>query len=367
MGLWDKLKHEFIDIIEWLDPTQDTIVHRFERYQNEIKHGAKLTVRDSQVAVFVNEGQIADIFTPNMYTLETQNLPLLATLKGWKYGFNSPFKAEVYFLNTKVFTNQLWGTQNPFMLRDAEFGPIRLKARGSYAFQIKDPKQFMLRVVGTDGNFTIDEINEQLKNVIITKFIDAVASSKIPALDLAANYNEISAQILKEINVDYADLGVEAVKFYVENISFPAEVEKMLDKRSSMGILGDLNAFNKFQTGVSMEEAAKNPSGNGSEGLGMGMGFAMANQMMNMNNQNQQQNNQQTPPPMPPPLLQFFVAVNGAQSGPFDLGALGQMAKSGSLTKDSLVWKQGMANWAAAGQVNELSSIFNNVPPPIPQ
>jgi membrane protease subunit (stomatin/prohibitin family) len=368
MGLWDKLKNEFVDIIEWLDPTQDTIVYRFERYQNEIKYGAKLTVRESQVAVFVNEGQIADIFTPKMYTLETQNMPLLTTLKGWKYGFNSPFKAEVYFLNTKVFLNQKWGTQNPVMLRDPEFGPIRLKARGSFAFQIKDPKQFMLKVVGTDGHFTVDEIHEQLKNVILTKFTDALASAKIPALDLASNYNELSAIVLPFLNEDYKELGVEAVKFYIENISLPEEVEKMLDKRSSMGILGDLNAFNKFQTGISMEEAAKNPSGNGSQGIGMGMGFAMANQMGNnfQNNNNQQQNNQQTPPPMPPPLVQYFVAVNGAQSGPFDMGALGQMVKSGGLTRDSLVWKQGMANWIAAGQVTELSTIFN-VPPPIPQ
>lgn len=361
MGLWDKIRGEFIDIIEWLDPSQDTLVYRFDRYGNEIKYGAKLTVRESQVAVFVNEGTVADIFQPGMYTLETQNMPIMTTLKGWKYGFNSPFKAEVYFLNTKNFTNQKWGTKNPFMLRDKEFGAIRLKAFGNYSIKIKDPKKFIMEVVGTDGHFTIDEINEQLRNIILTRFTDTVASSSIPALDLASNYNELSNLIIQNINLDFEELGLVATTFFVENISFPAEVEAILDKRTSMGILGDLNAFNKFQTGLSMEEAAKNPSGNASDGIGMGMGFFMANQLAN-NNPNNQNN-----PQIPPPVLQYFVVVNSAQVGPFDMGALMIMAKEGSLTRESLVWKQGMANWAVAGEVNEVANILNQVPPPIPQ
>jgi membrane protease subunit (stomatin/prohibitin family) len=360
MGLWDKLKGEFIDIIEWLDPSQDTMVYRFERYQNEIKYGARLTVRESQVAVFVNEGQIADIFKPGMYTLETQNMPILSTLKGWKFGFNSPFKAEIYFLNTKVFTNQKWGTKNPFMLRDPEFGPIRLKAFGSYAIRIKDPKNFILKVVGTDGHFTIDEINEQLRNTIITRFTNSIGSSNIPALDLAGNSNAISTEVEKNINVDFEELGLECTKFFVENISFPPEVERMLDKRSSMGILGNLDNFNKMQTGVSMEIGSANPGGGASAGIGMGMGMAMAQQMANS------MNNQQQGAGAPPPLVQFFVAVNGQQQGPYDMNTIANMIRGGQINQQSLIWKQGMANWQPASQVAEVAQLFGAVPPPMP-
>jgi membrane protease subunit (stomatin/prohibitin family) len=363
MGLFDKIKGEFIDIIEWLDPTQDVMVYRFDRYQNEIKNGAKLTVRPSQVAVFVNEGQVADIFQPGMHTLTTSNLPILSTLKGWKYGFDSPFKAEVYFLNTKIFSGQKWGTRNPFMLRDPEFGPLRLKAFGSFSMQIKDPKLFIEKVVGTDGNFTTDEVNERIKDIILSQIPDAVASAKIPVLDLASNYMELSKLAEQQMNGEVKDYGIELIKFFIENISLPPEVETMLDKRTSMGILGDMNTFNKFQTGISMEEAAKNPNGGASDGIGMGMGFAMANQMANMNNQNNQQQN--TPPPLPT-TVHYFVAVNGAQTGPFDMNALSQMTKTGGLTRESMVWKNGMSNWAVASQVPELSNIFNSIPPPIP-
>src|ERR1043165_6593739 len=190
MGLFDKLKGEFVDIIEWTDSSNDTMVWRFPRYQNEIKMGAKLTVRESQVAVFVNEGQMADEYKPGRYKLETQNLPILTTLKGWKYGFNSPFKAEVYFVNTKNFTDQKWGTKNPIMLRDAEFGPIRLRAFGSFALKITDAAKFIKEIAGTQAHFTTEEVVEQLRNLIVTRFTDAIGESKIPALDLAANYDE---------------------------------------------------------------------------------------------------------------------------------------------------------------------------------
>ena len=182
MGLFNKLKNEFIDIIDWLDPSNNTIVYRFPRYQNEIKMGAKLTVRESQVAVFINEGQIADIYQPGMYTLTTENMPILATLKGWKYGFNSPFKAEVYFVNTKKFLDNKWGTPNPVMVRDPEFGPVRLRAFGVYEYRVEDAGKFIKDIVGTDGDFTVEKINNQLRNIIITRFSDAVAESKIPSI-----------------------------------------------------------------------------------------------------------------------------------------------------------------------------------------
>ncbi len=366
MGLFDKLRGEFIDIIEWLDPTNDTMVYRFERYQNEIKNGAKLTVRESQVAVFINEGQIADIFQPGMYTLTTENLPILATLKGWKYGFNSPFKAEVYFLNTKNFTDLKWGTPNPIMLRDPEFGPIRLRSFGSYAMRIKEPATFIKEIVGTDGNFTTENIIEQLKNIVITRFTDAIGEAKIPVLDMASNYNELSKFLEDKIKSDFLKYGIELTIFLIGNISLPPNVEEALDKRSSMGIIGDLSKYTQYQAADSMTKAAENESGAAGAGIGMGMGFAMANQMMNaINNQQQTQQSHQTPPPVPP-QLQFYAVINGQQAGPYDLNTLKTLIVQGQITKQTLVWRQGMATWETAEKVVELQSIFGAAPPPIP-
>ena len=363
MGLLDKIKGEFIDIIEWLDPSNDTMIHRFERYNNEIKYGAKLTVRESQVAVFINEGQIADVFQPGIHTLETENMPILTTLKGWKYGFHSPFLAEVYFCNTKNFTDQKWGTKNPIMMRDAEFGVVRIRAFGNYAFKIKDPVKFIKEVAGTDGSFTTDKITEQLKDITITRFTNILGQSKIPVLDLASNYDDLSKFVFEKIGPEFGDYGIELTKFLVENISLPPEVEEAMDKRTSMGVIGNLGAFTQYQTAMGIEDAAKNPGGNAGAGIGMGMGFAMANQMGQNMNQNQNVNQQQG---VPPPLAQFYVAVNGQQTGPFGEQQLTQMIQSNQLTKDTLIWKNGMAAWTAAGQVPEVAKLFAPVPPPLP-
>ena len=361
MGLLDKIKGEFIDIVEWLDPSNDTILHRFERYNNEIKYGAKLVVRESQVAVFINEGQVADVFQPGTHTLETQNMPVLTTLKGWKYGFHSPFKAEVYFCNTKNFTDQKWGTKNPIMMRDAEFGVVRIRAFGNYAMKIKDAVKFIREIAGTDGTFTTEKITEQLKNITITRFTDILGTSKIPVLDLASNYDELSKFVFDKIGPEFLEYGIELTKFLVENISLPPAVEEAMDKRTSMGVIGNLSAFTQYQTAIGIEDAAKNPGGSASAGIGMGMGFAMANQMgQNMMNQNQQQQN------TPPSLSQFHVVVNGQQTGPFAEQALAQMVQSGQITKDTLVWKNGMAAWTSAGQVPEVAKLFTQAPPPLP-
>lgn len=368
MGLLNKLKNEFIDIVEWLDPSNDTIVHRFERYQNEIKMGAKLTVRESQVAVFINEGQIADVFQPGMYTLQTQNMPILSTLKGWVHGFNSPFKAEVYFVNTKKFLDNKWGTPNPVMLRDPEFGPIRIRAFGVYEFRVADAALFIRDVVGTDGDFTTEQVTNQLRNIIVTRFTDAVGEAKIPVLDMASNYNEFSDKVAGVIIDEYKQYGLNMTKFLVSNISLPPNVEEALDKRSSMGIIGNMNQYTQFQAANAMEAAATNPGGGGaSEGMGMGMGFAMAGNMMNAMNQGMNQNQQQPqgPPPMPQ-AVSFFAVVNGAQAGPFDANVLKQMVGMGTFTKETLVWKQGMANWMPAGQVPEMVQVFGAAPPPLP-
>lgn len=370
MGIF---KNEFIDIIEWTDSSNDTMVWRFPRFQNEIKNNAKLTVRESQVAVFVNEGQFADVFMPGMYTLATQNLPILSTLKGWKYGFNSPFKAEVYFVNTKQFTNLKYGTKNPIMIRDAEFGPVRIRAFGNYAMRITDAKAFIKEIAGTDEHVTTDEITENLKNIVMTRFTDAVASAKIAVLDMASNMDEFSETIHKKIAPEFLEYGITLTKLLVENISLPPEVEAMIDKRSSMGIVGNLGAYSQFQAANAMEQAAQNPNGGGimGAGMGMGMGMGMGNQMAGMYNQNQfnpqtgMQNQQNTPPP-PPPVSQYFIAVNGAQQGPYDDNTFRGMIQSGAVKKETSIWKNGMAGWLPAGQVPELAAFFNTMPPPMP-
>ena len=378
MGITDtilgKLRHEFIDIIEWTDDSSDTMLWRFPRYENEIKYNAKLTVRESQVAVFVNEGKIADVYEPGMYSLTTQNMPILTTLKGWKYGFKSPFKAEVYFVNTKNFTDRKWGTPNPIMMRDKEFGPIRLRAHGNYAVKIKDAGIFIKEIAGTDGHFTIDEVTDQLRDMIVSRFADALGESDIPILDLAANYDELSQFMRAKMNPEFFEYGLELTKLLVENISLPKEVEEALDKRSSMGIIGDLGKYAQFQAANAMEAAAKNPGGEASAGIGMGMGFAMANQMGQMFNPAQMQQAQAAQaaqqPNVPPPLpgaVAVFVAVNGEQSGPFNMATLLEKVKSGELTKETLVWKKGMTEWLPAGEAPGVSGMFEDTPPPIPE
>lgn len=365
MGLWDKIKHELIDIIEWTDESNNTMVWKFPRFQNEIKNGAQLTVRESQVAVLVNEGKIADVYQPGRHQLSTQNMPVLSTIMGWKYGFNSPFKVDVYFVNTKNFTDQKWGTKNPIMLRDAEFGPIRLRAFGTYAVKVTDAGMFIKEIAGTQSHFTTEEIADQLRNLIITRFTDAIGESKIPALDLAANYDELSKFVSGKINPEFNEYGLTVTKFLVENVSLPPEVEAALDKRSSMGILGNLNQYAQFQAANAMEAAAKNPGG-ANPGIELGMGMAMAQQMGQMMNQQNQQQNSNQPPPIPS-NNQYFVAVNGQQQGPHSLQAIQQMVTQGTFTRETMVWKQGMSGWLKAGEVPDLQGLFGSMPPPIPK
>jgi len=364
MGIWDKLKAELIDIIEWLDPSNDTMMYRFERYNNEIKYGAKLVVREGQAAVFVNEGKIADVFQPGTYTLETKNLPILATLQGWKYGFESPFKAEVYFCSTRRFTDLKWGTKNPIMLRDAEFGPLRLRSFGTYVVRVVDPSAFIREIVGTDAHFTADEITGQLRNLIVARFSDILGESKIPALDLAANYDELGKFITTRIQPEFSSYGLEVSAFLVENISLPEEVEKALDKRTSMGVIGDLSRFTQFQAANAMEEAAKNPGGMAAGGMGMGMGFAMAGQL------GQAMAGGGAAGAAPPPLpgtVQVYAAINNQQAGPFDAATLQRMISGGQVTPQTLVWRAGMAEWLPASAVPEVAALFQATPPPLPK
>ena len=367
MGLFDKIRGEFIDIIEWLDDSNDTMVYRFERYQNEIKNGAKLTVREGQVAVFINEGQLADVFQPGMYELTTANLPILSTLKGWKYGFDSPFKAEVYFVSTRNITAQKWGTKNPITLSDQRFGMLEIRSFGTYVIRVKDAPVFIQEIVGTDGHFTTEEIAEQLKSLIVTRFTDAAAEAEVPVEAFARNLNELSEYVHKVIGPEFEQYGIEVTKFLVENVSMPEEIKKEIFELSRLNAI-DLNKLAQMKAAKAMEKAAENDSGTAGAGMGMGMGFAMANQMgqtFTGGQQPQQTHKTQTPPPIPPALT-FFAVINGQQAGPFDINSLKQMVVQNQLTKEVLVWREGMTNWTAAGQIPELNSIFGSVPPPIP-
>ena len=382
MSIFKKIKQkafsEFIDIIEWTDNSTDTMIWRFPRYQAEIKNGAQLTVRETQIAVLVNEGKFADVYQPGRYELNTSNMPILTTLKGWKYGFNSPFKVDVYFVNTKQFLNLRWGTANPIMMRDPEFGPIRMRAFGSYCFRVQpDPIKFNRNVAGTDGNFTTESITEQLRNFVITKFTDYLAESKIAALDLAANLNEFSSELSIELKDDFSDYGIQLTKFLIENISLPEAVEEALDKRTSMGVIGNMTTYTQMQFADSLKDAANNPTGGGNlagDAMGAGIGLAMAGKMaqeMIGSSQASQPHNPATNPPQQgtPPLMPnqtlYHVAIEGVQQGPFPQTKLQQMVQQGQLTPDTLVWTQGMAGWESAKSVPSLSQLFGTVPPPL--
>ncbi|MGI8786706.1 MAG: SPFH domain-containing protein [Pyrinomonadaceae bacterium] len=295
MSIFDKVKdaalNQFIEVIEWLDESKDTILYRFPVAGQEIKNGAQLIVRESQVAVFVFEGQVADVFAPGRYTIDGGNTPVLSKLGAWKYGFNSPFKSEVYFINTKQFTDMKWGTANPVMLRDADFGIVRLRAFGAYSMRVADPATFIKEVAGTNAHFQTEDIDEQLKRAIVTEFSDAVGEMKIPALDLAARYKELGEAIRAKINEEFRGYGLEVTKFYVENISLPPEVEAAMDKRASMGALGNADQYMKFQAADALRDAAQNEGGGAGLGAGLGAGFAVGGQMANaFGNAGQQQN-----------------------------------------------------------------------------
>lgn len=371
MALWDKLMGELVDIVEWLDDTNDTLAYRFERYQNEIKYGAKLVVREGQVAVFINEGQLADVFKPGTYTLTTQNLPILATLKGWKYGFNSPFKAEVYFCSTRKFTDLKWGTPGPAMMRDKDFGVVRATAFGLYAIRVKDAGTFVKDLVGTDNRFTLSEIQENLRGKIGLRIKEVMPELGIPVLDLEAKVTELGARLRDRLTAEFEGLGIELVEVQVQDIGLPEEVEKAMDKRGAMAAIGNLQAYAQYETASAIRDAANNPGGAAGAAVGLGAGVAMGAQMINaMGGQMglggaPAAGGAAMPPPIPGAVA-FHVAVNGQQAGPFDLAALQQQAASGSLTRASLVWRAGMAQWAAAGDVPELAALFANVPPPVP-
>ncbi len=281
MGLMDYLKGQFLEIIEWTDDSRDTLSYRFPDEDKEIKNGAQLIVRESQTVQFVYLGQFGDTFAPGKHSLVTDNIPILSTLKGWKYGFNSPFKADVYFVNTRTFTGNKWGTSNPIMMRDQDFGIVRVRAFGTFDFHITDVKHFLKEVAGSDNHFRLDEFADTMRSRIVSVFSDAVASAKIPVLDLATRYTELGEALMPLINPILAGkYGIEFTSFILENASVPPEVEAAIDKRSSMSAVGNLNDYVKFQMAQGMAQGG----GAGGAPAEMAMGFAMAQEMMKNTN-----------------------------------------------------------------------------------
>ncbi len=369
MGILNSLRNELVDIVEWIDDSKHTLVWRFPRYQNEIKNGAQLIVRPGQEAVLVDQGKVADVFKPGRYELKTENIPLLSTLRGWKYGFDSPFKCEVYFVSTRTLTDLKWGTPNPIMLRDADFGPIRLRAFGNYTLRAIDPKSLLRELVGTDGIFEAEEVGELLRSVIASAFADVLGESQVSALDLAAKYSELGETLRKKVCERIDDeYGLEVPSLQIVNIALPESVEKAIDTRSQMGVIGDLGRYQQFQMANAITQVAQNPGGGGgaaSEGLGLGLGLAMANQMA--------RGLAATPfgaaaPPPPPPAMGpvWHVTANGQSMGPFSTEQLAQAIQQGQINQATLVWSAGMAGWTAASQVPQLAAFFGPPPPPPP-
>ncbi len=360
--VFDFLKGEFIDVISWLDDTRDTMVWRFERRGQAIKYGAKLTVREGQSAVFIHEGQLADVFGPGLYMLETNNMPIMTTLQHWDHLFDSPFKSEIYFVNTTRFNDQKWGTKNPIMTRDPEFGPVRIRAFGTYAMRVTDPGKFMTEIVGTDGEFTAEEISFQIRNVILQEASRVLAASDIPVLDMAANTGDLGRIITTAITPKIAEYGLTLPEFYIENISLPEEVEKVLDKRTSIGIAGDLNKYMQFNAAEGMDQPGGAMGAAMGAGMGAGMGMGMA---QNMGPWGAQGGAGQTPPPPPAAGKVWHVAEAGASKGPFTEADLAGMAAAGTLNAGTMVWTGGQDGWKPAAQT-DLARLLAQVPPPPP-
>ncbi|MGF1658379.1 MAG: SPFH domain-containing protein [Rubrimonas sp.] len=365
MSLWDRLTGEFIDVIDWTEDDRRTLVSRFERHGAAIKYGAKLTVREGQAAVFVHEGQLADVFPPGLYLLETNNLPVLTTLQHWDHGFKSPFLSDVYFVSLRRFQNLKWGTKNPIILRDPEFGIVRVRAFGTYELRIVDPGLFLTEIVGTDGAFTTDEIEFQIRSLIVSRFSNALANSGIAAIDLAGHADQLADLLRQRIAPELAAYGIQTPALFIENMSMPQEVEAAIDKRAAMGAVGDLDRYARFQQAEAMRAAAEAPGSAMGAAIGMGMGAGMGAGMAGPWGRAPAPA-AHVPPPPPPPERVWHIAENGATRGPFGKAELGRMAVEGGLTRETLVWTPGAPGWTQAGEIDELARLFTVAPPPPP-
>jgi membrane protease subunit (stomatin/prohibitin family) len=325
MPIFGFLSGQFIDVIEWTDDGRGTLVSRFEREGHEIKYGAKLTVREGQAAVFVHEGRIADVFTPGLYKLETNNMPVLTALQHWDHGFRSPFRSEIYFVSTVRIGNLKWGTKTPVIARDPEFGPVRLRAFGTYAIRVADPARFLAEIVGTDGSFTTEEISDQIRDVIVQEVSRALAASGLPVLDMAANTAALSDRVAGEIAPTLAGYGLELAELYVESVSLPQAVAAALDDHTTAGIA-------RRPARAVPESGPASP-----------------------------------PPPPPEAETVWHVAEGGEARGPYPRAALGRMAAVGEIGRATWVWTPGQDGWRRAGEVPDLAQLFPPAPPPPPE
>ncbi len=275
MSLRDFISKQFIDVIDWVEPEDGILSYQYPMQDREIQNGGKLTVRESQVALFVNEGKVADAFGPGLYTLTTQTLPILTYLKNWDKAFQSPFKSDVYFFSTRIQTNQHWGTQNPISIRDKEFGAIRLRAFGIYSYHVSDAKVFYAKISGTRDIYRVADLEGQLRNTIVGRITDTFAGSQVPFLDMAANQVSLSGKINEQLNPTFAEYGLTLDSFVVENLSLPDELQKILDQRISMNVVGDMGRYTQFEVAQSIPIAAGNEGG-GAAGVGAGLGAGVA-------------------------------------------------------------------------------------------
>ncbi len=378
MGIGKMVSNEFVDIIEWLQSDDETIVYRFPRYRNEIKYGAKLTVREGQTAIFVNEGKVADVFPPGIYELKTANLPVLSTLQNWHHGFESPFKAEVYFFNTTNFLSQKWGTKQPVMLNDAQFGVVRLRAFGSYTLRVSDAEKLLKTLVGTDGNFEISEVSEQLTSSVASYFPEILAESKIGVMELPTRYSEMSEQLKQRLSLACQEYGLDCGQVFVESISLPENVQKMLDEKTNINILGnDINKYTQMQAAKGLAEGG---GGNAmvDSGMGMAMGMEMGRQMVEGMRQNDQASrpaaqhaHDDVPPPPPassyePPALEkiYYLMLLGQRVGPMTISEVYHRLDLGEADGHTLIWRKGMGEWDTIENVPDID--LRHLPPPPP-
>ncbi len=376
MGLMDKLKGEQVDIIEWIDDSRTTLAWRYPRYQNEIKNGAQLIVREGQRAVFVYRGSMADQFEPGNYELVSENLPLLSTLQGWKHGFNSPFRSEVYFINTRPVTDLRWGTPTPVTVRDPDFKMVQVRANGLCVVKVEDTEIFLKEIIGTDSQVDINEITELLRRVISLAFSDMVLETGLGAIDLQGKQVELSAKLRDFVAERVDDEYGLAIPDITMNISLPDEITQAMTRGVAKGVETsgfidnvDLDRYQRAQAADAMVAAAGNEGG-GAMGdmMGMGMGMAMAGQMANQMTNAMGGGEQAAggPPPLPNQDVSYHVAINGQQAGPFTVDQMRAGLANGQMTPESQVWAPGMAGWAAANTVPGLAQLFQT-PPPLPQ
>jgi membrane protease subunit (stomatin/prohibitin family) len=360
------------DLIEYMDEGRKEMVHRFpERGSGDFRIGSQLIVRESQAAIFFRDGKALDVFGAGRHTITTANIPLLVDLIGKAFSGQTPFKAEVYFVTTRELTDLKWGTPQPITIQDPILRMARVTSYGTYAIQITEPQLFVNKMVGTQNLFSTRDVANFFRSILLTKILDVVGEMGVSILGMAAQAEQIAAAVRVKSAEEFESRGVSLNSFYIEAISPTEETAKAIDTASAMGAIGDMNAYMQYQGANAMVEAAGNEGGAGTGvglGAGVGMGAAVG-QMFGQAMQQGQQQQQPAAPAAPPPVPQavsYFVAVGGQQSGPFDLATLQQQVASGALTRDTLVWKAGMAAWTKAGDVADLASLFASMPPPLP-